>query len=125
MHRETTKHTDEAIVNTSPDDDKPQIPEESSDQSVMYIDPNATSTECENGANVGDSNDSEKVTMSGVEELLDIISRDAHILHSVVCLYSAVPICITCITGIITITLLYTCIIMQIDIKNTYNIAYL
>ena len=84
MHRETTKHADEAVVNTSPDDDKPQIPEESSDQSVMYIDPNATSTECEDGANVGDSNDSEKVTMSGVEELLDIISRDAHILHSVV-----------------------------------------
>ena len=37
----------------------------------MNIEPNATSTECEDNADVGDSSGCEEVTMSGVEEILD------------------------------------------------------
>ena len=40
----------------------------------MDIEPIATSTECEDNADVGDSSDCEEVTMSGVEELIDSLS---------------------------------------------------
>ena len=66
--------SDEAVVNTGSDADHQELLEASSDQFMMDIDPNATSTECEDNVEVSDSSDCEEITMSGVEELLDSLS---------------------------------------------------
>ena len=76
LQSENVKHliSDEAVVNTGSDADHQEILEASSDQFMMDIDPNATSTECEDNVEVSDSSDCEEITMSGVEELLDSLS---------------------------------------------------
>ena len=76
LHNESQKHppSDEVVIKTGDDADNQEVSKAFSDQSVMDIQPNATSTECEDNADVGDSSDSEEVTMSGVEELIDSLS---------------------------------------------------
>ena len=76
LHNESPKHppSDEVVIKTGDDADNQEVSEASSDQSVMDIEPNATSTECEDNADVGDSSDCEEITMSGVEELIDSLS---------------------------------------------------
>ena len=85
QHNESPKHlpSDEVVIKTCDDADNQEVSEASSDQSVMDIQPNATSTKCDDNADVSDSSDYEEVTMSGVEELLDT-SRDVTTQGSVV-----------------------------------------
>ena len=66
--------SDEAVVNTGSDADNQELLGASSDQCMMDIDPNATSTECEDNVEVSDSSDCEEITMSGVVKLLDTSS---------------------------------------------------
>ena len=76
FHSAIVKHlpSDEAVVKTGDDADHQALLEASSDQFVMDIDPNATSTECEDNVDVSNSSDCEEITMSGVEEILDTSS---------------------------------------------------
>ena len=76
LHNESPKHppSDEVVIKTGDDADNQEVSEASSDQSVMDIQPNATSTECEDNEDVGDSSDCDEITMSGVEELIDSLS---------------------------------------------------